>query len=53
MFAGLAESFRVSRKSAGDALGFMVVFPLPKKELRALSNESSTVGFGCFISVLD
>src|ERR1700683_298395 len=53
MLTGLAASFRVFWKSAGDTLGFIVVFSVPKNDLRALSNGSSTAGFGCFISVLD
>jgi hypothetical protein len=53
VLTGLAVSFRVFWKSAGDALGSIVVVPVPKNELRARSNGSSTVGFGCFISVLD
>jgi len=53
MFTGSAVSFRVFWKSAGDTLGFIVVVSVPKNDLRALSKGSSTVGFGCFISVLD
>jgi hypothetical protein len=53
MLTGLAASFRVFWKSAGDTLGFIVVFSVPKNDLRALSKGSSTDGFGCFISVLD
>jgi hypothetical protein len=53
MFRGSAVSFLVFRKSAGDALGFIVVIPVPKNALRAFSNESSAVGFAGFISVFD
>ena len=41
------------RHSVGGALTFGTVATVPKNTLRAFSNESSAIGFTCFIQVFD